>query len=137
MKKITVNTDGGSRGNPGPAATGIIIKDENGAIINSFGHYIGNTTNNDAEYQAVIHALTDLLLKKLYSNVIEFILDSELVVKQINGIYKVKNPLLKEHYNKIQKLKSNFANITFKHVKREFNTEPDAILNQILDKAGY
>lgn len=130
--KLIINTDGGARGNPGPAAIGVVIKDESGKLIDSFGKYLGEQTNNFAEYSGVIFALEKAI--ELKANEIKFNLDSELVVKQLKGEYKVKNAELAKLYLKIHNLSQNLKKIEYKHVYREANQEADALVNQILDK---
>jgi ribonuclease HI len=136
MSVLKINTDGGSRGNPGPAAAGIVIYDDQHQI-HQFSQYLGVTTNNQAEYQAVSLALDYLIsqpqLVSLYSSV-EFILDSELVVRQINGQYRVKHPdLIPIYQNIIIKLSQFSIPFVFIHVKRHLNYDADKILNQELD----
>lgn len=136
-EKIIVFTDGGSRGNPGPAAIGVVIKDNSG-IIKSYGKAIGDTTNNEAEYQAVIFALQKI--KALFGREItktkqvEVNMDSELVVKQMNGKYKIEEERLFPYFIKIWNLKMDFASLTFHHVPREKNKEADRLVNQALDQ---
>lgn len=131
MKKLLINTDGGARGNPGPAGIGVVIRDESETIIFEHGAYIGEQTNNFAEYSALIKALetardlggTDLLVR----------MDSELIVKQMQGLYKIKEPTLQELAGKVLKLKSNFKSVVFTHIRREFNKDADRMVNQALD----
>jgi ribonuclease HI len=130
-KKFTIYTDGGARGNPGPAGIGAVIYDEDKNIIAEISEYIGETTNNQAEYKAVIAAINKA--KELGVQELEFVLDSELVVKQLNREYKVKNgdlaPLFVQIYNAVL----GFKKVTFKHVPREQNKEADKLVNQALD----
>lgn len=135
--KITVHTDGGARGNPGPAAIGVVIE---GDPIGKkeYGEYIGETTNNEAEYRAVIFALKKLkqLLgsdKMAYSQ-IEFLLDSELVVKQLNRQYKLKDRNIQNFFIEIHNLVIDFGQVSFCHILRAKNTEADRIVNQVLDR---
>jgi len=132
-KKIKIYTDGGARGNPGPAGIGVVVYDECDNIIDTKSEYIGEATNNQAEYRAVIVALE--LISKYEVDEINFFLDSELVVKQLNREYKVKNkglaPLFVKVYNNILKYKK----VTFTHVRREFNKEADKLANIAMDKA--
>jgi len=130
MDKVIVFCDGGSRGNPGPAALGVVIKTTKGEIIEEIGEYLGEQTNNYAEYSAVITALNKLREMKVKSA--DFYLDSELAVRQLNGIYKVKNEGLKVLHSKVLEAIGEM-NITFTHVYREDNTEADAMVNQVLD----
>lgn len=136
--RITINTDGGARGNPGPAAIGITAQD-NGNILFEIAEYIGETTNNVAEYTAVIHALDHLKEHTLSADEVSFILDSELIVRQILGIYRVKEPHLQTLVAKVRQLvadlKTNggIGQITFSHVKRNQNRRADQLVNQSLD----
>ena len=130
--KLIIFTDGGARGNPGPAATGIVIKDESGKTIDSFGEYLGEQTNNFAEYSALIAGLKKA--KELGASDIESILDSELVVKQMQREYKVKEPTLQKKFIEAYNASMQFKKITFRHTARENNKEADAIVNKILDE---
>ena len=136
MEKYTINTDGGSRGNPGHAATGYVVK-HNEKIICEQGVYIGIKTNNEAEYQAVIHALEwlDKNINKDNPVSIEFRLDSNLVVNQIKGLYKIKQNQLQLLATRIHsQLKELKAKAEFLHVYREFNAQADALVNKALDE---
>ncbi|MDP4001831.1 MAG: ribonuclease HI family protein [bacterium] len=134
--KIKIHTDGGARGNPGPAGIGIVIEGlANGK--KTFGECIGETTNNEAEYRALIVALQKL--KKLGGKEkleqVDCYADSELMVKQLNGEYKVKDTNLRGLFMEVLKLKSELkAPIFFHHVKRAKNAEADALMNQALDR---
>jgi ribonuclease HI len=131
MEKLIINTDGGSRGNPGPAGIGVVFSDHKDKIIAEFKEYIGETTNNVAEYRALILGLEKA--KDFKYTELECRLDSELVVKQLNGEYKVKGEHLKELYNKAKEL-TFFAPVTFRHVRREENKRADKLVNIILDE---
>ena len=131
VDEIIIYTDGGSRGNPGPAASGFVIMDADEQILEDGGEYLGITTNNQAEYQAVKLAL--IAVKKYHPKVIRFKMDSELVVKQMNGIYKIKNRDLWPIHAFIKETAQEFSRVTFEHVRREFNKLADAKVNQILD----
>lgn len=130
MDKVVVYCDGGSRGNPGPAALGVVIKTTKGEIIEEIGEYLGVQTNNYAEYSAVVVALKKLTEMGVKSA--DFYLDSELVVRQLSGEYKVKNEGLKELHSKVLGAIGTM-NISFTHVYREDNKEADAMVNQVLD----
>lgn len=132
MQKVIINTDGGARGNPGPAGIGVVFYDESGQELESYKEYIGETTNNQAEYQAVVKALE--LVPKHNPVEIEVRIDSELVVKQINGEYKVKNPDFQPWIVKIHNFKQTFNNIRFIHVRREQNKRADELVNEALDE---
>lgn len=131
MKKLIINTDGGSRNNPGPAGIGIVFSDENGDVIATYKKYIGEATNNVAEYSALVYALEKA--KDFEFEEIECRLDSELVVKQLNGEYKVKDPGMKELYGKVQEL-IFFKPVKFVHVRREFNKLADKLVNEAVDE---
>jgi ribonuclease HI len=122
--KYIIHTDGGARGNPGPAGIGFVIADETGTTLKKIGKYIGKATNNVAEYEALIAALTEL--KKLVSKDarkkahVDVRMDSELVVKQLNGEYQIKEEPLQLLFVKVWNLRvSEFPNISFIHVRRE------------------
>ena len=134
MQKLIINTDGGSRNNPGPAGIGVVFSDEAGEVIAKFKEYIGTATNNVAEYSALVLALEKA--KDFEASEIECRLDSELVVKQLLGQYKVKDPGMRELYNKVQDL-ILFKPVKFVHVRREFNKLADALVNEILDESGF
>ncbi len=130
MEKIIIFTDGGARNNPGPAGIGIVFYDEEGKIIKEYSEYIGETTNNQAEYRALIKALE--LVQAYSSKEIECYLDSELVVKQLNKEYRVKNEEVKKLYAKV--LDSIiFKNISFHHVPREKNKLADRLVNKAIN----
>ncbi|OGM98492.1 MAG: hypothetical protein A2915_00835 [Candidatus Yanofskybacteria bacterium RIFCSPLOWO2_01_FULL_41_34] len=135
--KITIHTDGGSRGNPGPAAIGVVIESD---LIGKkeFGEYIGETTNNEAEYKAVIFVLEKLKpligSDKCRASSVELLLDSELVVKQLNKEYKLKNKNIQNFFVEIWNLTFDFGGVSFRHISREENREADRIVNQVLDK---
>ena len=138
MEKITVFTDGGARGNPGPAAIGVVIKDSAGHTIKGYGETIGRATNNEAEYCAVIFALQKvkaLLGKEKTKKVsIEVNMDSELVVRQLGGKYKIEEERLFPFFIKIWNLKMDFGEVKFQHVPREKNKDADRLVNEALDK---
>jgi ribonuclease HI len=129
--KLVVNVDGGSRGNPGPAALGVVVRDDAGEVIADAAEPIGAATNNVAEYRALLrgielaaeHGATEL---QLYG-------DSELVVKQVRGEYKVKDANLKPLHAAARQALSAFSTWAFDHVRREQNAEADALVNQALD----
>ncbi len=130
--QVIINTDGGARGNPGPAGIGLVIKDENGKLLYSYGGYIGDTTNNVAEYSALIKALEESINLGATSARIQ--MDSELIVKQMQGVYKIKQPGLQELAAKVLVLLKKFKAYSFVHVRREFNKEADALVNLALDE---
>lgn len=130
--KLTIFSDGGARGNPGPAAAGIVIKNSSGETLTAYGEYLGEQTNNFAEYSALILGLKKA--KELGANEVECILDSELVVKQMNREYKVKEPTLQKKFIEAYNAAMQFKKTVFRHTMREGNKEADAILNKILDE---
>ncbi|MEK7151136.1 MAG: ribonuclease HI family protein [Patescibacteria group bacterium] len=136
--KYIIHTDGGSRGNPGPAAIGAVIETANGSVKKEFGEYIGETTNNDAEYKAVIFALKKLKLligkEATRMAVVEVRLDSELVERQLGGQYKIMDKNIQGLFLEIWNLKIDFGGITFKHIRREENQEADRLVNAALDR---
>lgn len=129
--EINIFTDGGSRGNPGPSASGYVIMTTNEEIVDEGGEYLGITTNNQAEYQAVKLGLQEAI--KFKPDTIHFFIDSELVVKQMNGEYKIKNRDLWPIHSDIKKLAQQFKHVDFTHVRREKNKLADGQVNQILD----
>jgi len=137
MKKITIFTDGGSRNNPGMAGAGVFIMDENGKELKKVKKFLGIQTNNWAEYEALILGLETakkLLGEKTKSTEVEIKMDSELIVKQLNGQYRVKEPSLFEQFVKVNNLKINFPNISFNHIPRAQNKEADKLANQAMDE---
>ena len=139
MKKIIIYTDGGSRGNPGKAAIGIVFCNEKEQIIKKFNEYLGdNLTNNDAEYKAIIFALKKF--KSVFGKAIaetsevEVRADSELVIKQLNGDYRLSDPKIQQFFIEIWNLKFDFESIKFKHIPREKNKEADRLVNEALDQ---
>ena len=138
MNKYLIHTDGGARGNPGPAAIGVVIQRSDGGLKKEYGEYIGKTTNNEAEYQAVIFALKKLkqLIGKNDASraKVEVHLDSELLEHQINGHYKVMDKNLQDLFLEIWNLKVDFGEVFFKHILRENNCGADKLVNAALDK---
>jgi ribonuclease HI len=130
ISDIVIHTDGGARGNPGPAAIGAVLE-SNGEIIQQISECIGKTTNNQAEYQAVHAALVAAL--QYGAKRVEVFCDSELVVKQIRGEYKVKNKELGPWYIKIHGLMQRIGSVTFTAIAREENELADALVNRALD----
>jgi ribonuclease HI len=137
MKKFIIFTDGGSKGNPGPAAIGVIICNQKGEVWKKYSQFIGeNKTNNEAEYEAAIFALSKLkqiLGKRLAkSTEVQIRSDSELLVKQISGEYKVLEPKIKELFLELWNLKVDFKSVQFKLIPREKNKEADQLVNEAL-----
>lgn len=131
-KNLQIYTDGGSRGNPGPAASAAIIKDSTGKIITKASRYLGETTNNQAEYQGVILALEKVLT--YFPEKIDFYLDSELVVNQLSQKFKVKDKNLQSLFVRIWNLSQKFKKIMYHYIPREMNKEADRLVNLELDK---
>ena len=130
IKKVVISTDGASQGNPGPSAIGATIKDGQGKLITSISQGIGHATNNEAEYRAIIAALE--LAIGLGATQVDLRADSELVVKQIQGKYKVKAASLRPLYIKAKQLQGQFENFTIYYVPRQQNMEADALANMAL-----
>lgn len=130
--RVIIFTDGGARGNPGPAAAGIIIKDAAGKKLAGYGEYLGKQTNNYAEYSALISGLKKA--KELGATEVECVLDSELVTKQMNRQYKVKEPTLQKLFIQTYNLASTFKKVIYRHILREGNKEADWWVNRILDE---
>jgi len=138
MKKIIIYTDGGSRGNPGPAAIGAVFRNEKNQPIKQYSEYLGNAfTNNEAEYQAVIFALKKFKAvfgKKLAESAdIEIRSDSELLVRQLNAEYKIIDPKIQPLFLEIWNLKFDFKNVKLKLIPREQNGEADRLVNEAMD----
>ena len=133
MGKLTVNVDGGARGNPGPAAIGVVVRNGDGAVVEQVGETIGQATNNVAEYRALLRGIE--LAAAHGADEVELIGDSELIVRQIEGRYKVKHADMKELHAKAKKMLAGFDNWEIRHVKRAQNADADKLVNQALDDA--
>ena len=136
--KIIIYTDGGARGTPGPAAIGIVISDEKGNVLKKYPQYLGrNFTNNEAEYQAVIFALKKVKLlfgkKKSGTSIVEIRSDSELLVKQMQGLYKILDSKIQALFLTVWNLKIDFKEVKFGLIPREKNKEADKLVNEALD----
>lgn len=138
--KIVIYTDGGSRGNPGPAAIGVILTDEKGKVIKEYAQKIGRATNNEVEYEAIIYALQKAKLlfgKQRAKNMeIEIRTDSEFVTKQLNAQYKILDRKIEQLFLKTWNLRIDFGKIIFKHIPRSENREADKLVNRVLDYKG-
>lgn len=138
MKKIIIYTDGGSRGNPGPAAIGVVFCNEKGEVIKKYSKFLGRKTNNEAEYQAVIFALSkfkQLFGKKLAKNSeVEIRTDSEFLFSQLKGKYKILDEKIQPLFLKVWNLKLDFRKVRFRLIPRTKNKIADALVNEILDK---
>lgn len=139
MEKIIVYTDGGARGNPGPAGIGVSIQDADGNVLQELSESIGNGTNNFAEYMGVARALQALVKrfgKKTKEMEFELRMDSELVKKQLNYEYQIKDPGLIPLFVEIHNLRvANFPHLTLTHVPREKNKDADRLANEAMDAA--
>jgi ribonuclease HI len=129
--EIIISTDGGSRGNPGPAAVGAVLKDKNEHLLSEISKYIGNATNNVAEYMAVIYSLQEALMMRAEQVVLRT--DSQLVARHLKGEYKVKDKDLKKFYDLALHLCGGFDKVDIVEIPREDNEEADALVNKALD----
>ena len=132
ISRVIINADGAARGNPGPAAIGATIKDDKGNLVASISRRIGKATNNQAEYRAIIAGLEKAV--KLGARQVKVYSDSELVVKQINGKYRVKNTSLRILYENVVKLIGSLEKFSIQHVPRARSTEVDNLANKALDR---
>lgn len=137
--QFTLYADGGARGNPGPAGSGAVVFDTTGKRVVEVADYIGETTNNVAEYEAVLRGLRALraAFPEGYFTQMSLLIrmDSKLVIEQLKGNYKVKHPNLVPRYLEVKnELARAFPIVTFEHVRREFNKDADALANQAMDK---
>ena len=129
-----VNVDGGARGNPGPAAIAAVVQDEEGGVIEERGERIGKATNNVAEYRALLLGIERAAA--LGASDVELVGDSELVVRQIKGEYKVKDANMRELHAEVKRALAPFASWSIRHVRREHNSEADRLVNRALDGDG-
>src|SRR3989338_1267318 len=136
--KYIIHTDGGSSGNPGPSAIGVVIEKSGGGLKHEYGEFVGVGTNNEAEYKAVIFALKKLkqLIGKEEAGKTkaEIHADSELLCRQLNGEYKIMDEKIQKLFLEIWNLKLDFGEMIFKHVRREENKDADRMVNAALDK---
>lgn len=137
--QFTLYADGGARGNPGPAGSGAVVFDAAGKRVVEVSDYLGETTNNVAEYEAVLRGLAKLkdeYVEGFFNHTpVTVRMDSELVIKQLRGEYKVKHPNLVGRHLELRNLISrHFPKITFEHVRREFNKDADALANEAMDR---
>lgn len=134
--KIIIYCDGGSRGNPGPAAIGVILTNEKGKVIKEYAEKIGRATNNEAEYEAVIFGLQKAKLlfgrRKIKTMEIEVRMDSEFVIKQLNGKYKILDRRIEQLFLKTWNLKVDFGEVKFIYISRNENIEADRLVNRAL-----
>lgn len=131
---LTVMFDGGARGNPGPAGFGVVIRASDGTELVTFGDYIGAATNNVAEYKGLIAGLDKAL--ELRARRLHVLGDSELVIKQMTGVYRVKNAGLKPLFEEASSLAAKFESVQFEHIYREKNKVADTLYNRAIDRKG-
>lgn len=131
MSRLTVNVDGGARGNPGPAAIGVVVRDGDGAVLEEVGEKIGAATNNVAEYRALLRGIE--LAAARGASELDLLGDSELVVRQVEGRYKVKNAGMKELHAQVKKALGKFDSWSIRHVRRTENADADRLVNEALD----
>ncbi len=136
IKHVRIYTDGGARGNPGPAGSGAVIKflhedGTEGETVAALHEYLGETTNNQAEYQAIIIGLRKA--RELGAQRVELVMDSELAAKQLRGEYRVKNAELAKKFLVAKNLMSGFSGVRVRHIRRAFNREADALVNAAID----
>jgi ribonuclease HI len=132
-ESLVIHADGASRGNPGPAAAGVVISTPDGGPVEEMARYLGHATNNVAEYQALILGLG--VARRLGAREVRVRMDSELVVRQVCGRYRVRNPALKLLHQEVEELVRGLRRFTIEHVPREKNREADRLANQALDEA--
>jgi ribonuclease HI len=131
VSRVVVNVDGGARGNPGPAAIGIVLRDGDGRVLDEVGERIGEATNNVAEYRALLRGIE--LAKTHGAEELELIGDSELVVRQVEGRYKVKNVGMKTLHEEVKRALREFDSWSIRHVRRAENGDADRLVNEALD----
>ena len=131
-RRLFIYTDGACRGNPGDGGIGVVIKDDEGNIVKRISRYIGKTTNNQAEYTALLSALKSV--KDYNPEYLKIHSDSELLVKQMGGTYSVKNVIIHKLFSKAKEMTNKFLTVEFEHIPREKNKEADLLANNALDR---
>jgi ribonuclease HI len=131
VEKLVVNVDGGARGNPGPAAIGVVVRSPEGEVLEERGERIGAATNNVAEYRALLAGIERAA--ELGASELELVGDSELVVRQVKGEYKVKDATLRGLHAEVKRALRPFGSWSIRHVRREQNAEADRLVNAALD----
>ena len=131
VPKVVVHVDGGARGNPGPAADGAVASSPEGEVLGERRAYLGETTNNVAEYRALLRGIE--LAAAHGADELELVGDSELIVRQVEGRYKVKDATMKELHGEVKRALAPFASWSIRHVRREHNSDADRLVNQALD----
>ncbi len=133
MGKLVVNVDGGARGNPGPAAIAAVLREPGGEVVDERGETIGRATNNVAEYRALLLGIE--MAAAQGATEVELVGDSELIVRQVMGEYKVKDATMKELHAEVKRALAGFESWSIRHVRREHNAEADRLVNEALDGA--
>jgi ribonuclease HI len=133
MSRLTVNVDGGARGNPGPAAIGAVLRDADGEVIEERGERIGRATNNVAEYKALLMGIE--MAAAHGADHLDLVGDSELIVRQVEGRYKVKDATMRELHAEVKRALAPFDSWAIRHVRRENNADADRLVNAALDAA--
>lgn len=133
MRRLVLYADGAARGNPGPAGIGVVIEDERGRVLKELSQFVGQKTNNQAEYLALIYGLE--AAAEYQAEAIQIRLDSELLARQLKGEYKVKSPLLKPLRNQVQKLLTRYKLVGIEHIERQYNRAADRLANRAIDAA--
>ncbi len=131
MEKLVVNVDGGARGNPGPAAIGVVVQGTDGEVLEELGERIGRATNNVAEYRALLLGIERAA--GMGASEVELVGDSELIVRQVKGEYKVKDATLRGLHAEVKRALRDFEQWSIRHVRREQNAEADRLVNEALD----
>ncbi len=134
MTRFVLRTDGGARGNPGPAGAAFVLTSPEGDLIARSGRYLGETTNNVAEYEALLWGLRTAVERQ--ATPLTVLSDSELMVRQLNGLYRVKNAGLKPLHEQASRLLARLGDVRVEHVRRAANTEADALANEAMDARG-
>jgi ribonuclease HI len=132
MARLIVNVDGGARGNPGPAAIGVVLRDADGKVVGEHGEAIGRATNNVAEYRALLRGIE--LAAEHGAGELELIGDSELIVRQVEGRYKVKDATMRQLHGEVKRALAGFDGWSIRHVRREQNADADRLVNAALDE---
>lgn len=130
-RSVNLHVDGGARGNPGPGAAGVVLTDQAGAVLHRAGYYLGRTTNNVAEYEALIRGLE--AARACGASTVNVYSDSELLVRQMNGEYRVKSAHLQPLHQRAMRLCRQFESCVVKHVRRDRNVGADRLVNRALD----
>jgi ribonuclease HI len=133
-KQLTIYVDGGSRGNPGPSGIGVVILGADGKRLKDLSKYIGEATNNIAEYNALLYGLEEALILRADDIIVN--VDSELVAKQLTGDYRVKDPNIRPLYDRAVNMLKSFNNFEVRHIERGMNKEADKLVNKAINLAG-